>query len=56
LRKTWFGGDNAPAGREAPLKYYPRDKLRQFAGCEGRLKLVILAIIMTALVLLAARV
>ena len=42
--------------REATLKYYPRDKLRQFAGREGRLKLVILAIIMTALVLLAARV
>jgi len=38
------------------LKYYPRDKLRQFAGHEGRLKLMILAIIMTALVLLAARV
>jgi hypothetical protein len=57
LAKTGFGGDNArEPGREATLKYYPRDKLKQFVDREGRVKLVILAIIMIALVLLATRV
>jgi hypothetical protein len=37
------------------MKFYPRDKLRQFAEPGGLIKVVVLLIIFVALLLLAAR-
>jgi hypothetical protein len=37
------------------VKFYPRDKLRQFAEPDGLIKVVILVIIFVALLTLAAR-